>query len=198
MLLLVFQVFATDILKSDSIYLVTPFYCDNEEVYKNTLESVIINTFSGTMNLDPIRLSGDTAFLYFYRNSKGFSGDSFSGYLEKGIRYVLIVSFRNRFIDDDNKEVRVSLKGLINRSDSTSTGELVLPVISGKRFIMRTIVSCVLFDLASAEKIGVFQSQVENRKVKIEKITPVVYANFRKAASELKREFRRRCNWTKR
>mgnify|MGYP001287656701 CR=1 FL=1 len=198
MLLLVFQVFATDILKSDSIYLVTPFYCDSEEVYKNTLESVIINSFSDIMKLDPVRLSGDTTFLTFYRNSKNFSGDSFSGYLDKGIRYALIVSYRNRFIDDDNKEVRVSLKGLINRCDSTSTGELVLPVIAGKKFIMRTIVSCNLFDLASAEKIGVFQSQVENRKVKIEKITPVVYANFRKAASELKREFRRRCNWTKR
>ena len=109
---------------------------------------------------------------------------------------MLIVSFRNRFIDDDNKEVRVSLKGLINRSDSTSTGELVLPVISGKRFIMRTIVSCVLFDLASVEKIGVFQSQVENRKVKIEKVTPVIYAAS-ESRNELKREFRRRCNWLK-
>ena len=79
MLLLVFQVFATDILKSDSIYLVTPFYCDNEEVYKNTLESVIINTFSGTMNLDPIRLSGDMAFLNFYRIQGLFRDSSDTG-----------------------------------------------------------------------------------------------------------------------
>lgn len=194
-LILALQVCAASVLKKDSIYLITPFFCDNEEVYGNTLESIFITSFPGRMKLNTVSLSGDTSFLSFYRRNTEFSSSDFAGYLDKGIRYVMIVSYRNRLLYDDHKEVPVSLKKILNFDTGHEMETIELPAVAGKEFVLKTIVSCSVFDLSTVKKVGVFQAQVANKNVKVEKMKQAIYGNFRKVVNHLKIEFRKKRNW---